>query len=123
MKRLLLILFTVHCSLFTPAPIRAQDNRWFGMPDVDSTRWGWNLPYGKWDGFWIPGDTTGNFTMQFSFVATDTAELKEDGYYVIFNGFWLSTTEVTQGQWTLLMGAPLPHWTERGEDLPAVASR
>lgn len=123
-SRLVALCLVALCTLclLPTAPLRAQANRWFGWEQADSTRWGWNLVFYKLDGFYLPNDTTGSHMFDFSYVATDTLKVRERGYRVVFNGYWMSRTEVTQGQWILVMGSPLPHWTERGDQLPALAS-
>ena len=101
----------------------AQVIRWFGFDRADSTRWGWNLPFGLEDGFCLPGDSLCLHPMKFAYVATDTASLTHNGCYLIFDGYWMSLTEVTQAQWICLMGEPLKEWMQRGDDLPAVVSQ
>lgn len=96
-------------------PLHAQ-NRWGGF-EVDSTLWGWGLPRNVIDGYVIPGDSTATAPLEFSFVATDTAFINENGSLVTFNGFFISCTEITQHQWELVMG---PHkWTVKDDNLPA----
>lgn len=117
MKRILLLLMTV-CSFQT----FAQPNRWFGMEGADSTRWGWNLPFGKVDALRFPSDTNASQLLWLAYVPTDTFDIKADGYYVVFNGYWISQTEVTQGQWKFIMGESNPCWRELNDSLPATVS-
>ncbi|MCQ2298605.1 MAG: formylglycine-generating enzyme family protein [Bacteroidales bacterium] len=98
----------------------AQANRWFGMEGADSTRWGWNLVFDKWDGINLPNDNPiSEPSMMFSYVATDTAEISMEGYLVEFDGFFMLRNEVTQRMWMLVMGKRNPCWNELGDDLPA----
>ena len=98
----------------------AQTNRWFGMNDADSTQWGWNLTRYMFDYYYLPDSPVPEGPLfEFTYVATDTVSIEDDGYYVTFGGFYIMRNEVTQQQWIAVMGSANPCWIQRGDDLPA----
>ena len=98
----------------------AQTNRWFGMNDADSTQWGWNLTRYMFDYYYLPDIPVPEGPLfEFTYAATDTVSIEDDGYYVTFGGFYIMRNEVTQQQWIAVMGSANPCWIQRGDDLPA----
>ena len=94
--------------------------RWFEIEDVDSTQWGWNLTRHIENAFCLSNETGENGpSFEFIFVATDTLSVDSLGRDITFKGFFMTTTEITQRQWILVMGAPNPQWRWRDDNLPA----
>ncbi len=89
-----------------------------GQNHYDTTQWANGLPYGYMQGVMIPGQSLdeGN-VLTLTFIPTDTAAVTPDGKWVTFNGYYISTTEVTQRVWEIVMGPR--EWNQKGDNLPA----
>lgn len=115
------LLLFISC-LFLCFGASAQSNRWFGIEKADSTKWGWNLPTDMIDGMCLPQDKDCAFPIEYVYVATDTSDCLNQGYYIIFDGFWMTTKEITQEQYLSLMGKPGSIWSQSGNSLPAICT-
>lgn len=89
-----------------------------GQNHYDTTQWANGLPYGLLQGVMIPGqDLNEGHVLTLTFIPTDTAAVSADGKWVTFNGYYITTTEVTQRVWEIVMGPR--EWKQKGDNLPA----